>query len=90
MPKYRITKRPVFIAVNGNPKAQICRVGEVVEYSGVPSSGMFALDESAIAACEARDARQPYVVAPNGVQVINRRTGRVRFTRADNHRGPPR
>jgi hypothetical protein len=89
MATYRL-KGPVYVAANGYPTPQTFRGGEVIDYDGVPSQNMLPLDDAAVAAVAARDEARGFKLAPNGVQAVDLRTGKVRVTRAGDEKGQPR
>jgi hypothetical protein len=75
MARYRVT-RPTFLQASRSCAPQLFEVGAIVEFDGVPGSSLEPLDEAASAAKEAAAPR--FEILPNGVQVRERATGRLK------------
>jgi hypothetical protein len=86
MARYKLTK-PFFGAANGHPHLEHFKAGSVIEVADdtPPAHSWLPLCPAARAAVAKH--QRPYAIAPNGVQVIDRKTGTVRVTR-HNERTP--
>jgi len=85
-----LLQKPAYVATVGNPIAQNFKAGDTITVADdmVPADSWIPQDDAAEVAKAARERQLGFTVAPNGLQVIDRESGRVRVVR--NGGGVPR
>lgn|SRR5262245_2228897 len=76
MPRYRLT-RAAWLKTSGETRPKLYPAGSVIATDARPADSWIPLDNVARATSD----RRSFEVAPNGIQVVDRKTGTVRVTR---------